>query len=253
MSGRGSGRIRLFVGNRGSGRVNVLPGRVQEKWPVDNSRGSSELFKICWQMKFEVAKLVYTLLTLTSIDQSLWLIWNKIAHNMVHFEPTPIPLAHIFLRAQTKKMQCLPLYQLYFCYIFITMTDNIDDACQGEMKKMYKGIFMNGTNKESFNVPNRHSWTSTFDLPTGRLIVSPINISKSRAGTVRLPQLTRPLYGTPVPSKGRVGSWATPHATGGPNYCVLFRRSGSPTVGPPRSRPPLQVQVKGSDGPQMFR
>ena len=36
-SGRGSGRVRLFVGNRGSGRVNVSPGRVQEKWPVDNS------------------------------------------------------------------------------------------------------------------------------------------------------------------------------------------------------------------------
>ena len=27
-SGRGSGRVRLFVGNRGSGRVNVSPGRV---------------------------------------------------------------------------------------------------------------------------------------------------------------------------------------------------------------------------------
>ena len=33
----GSGRVRLFVDNRGSGRVNVSPGRVQEKWPVDNS------------------------------------------------------------------------------------------------------------------------------------------------------------------------------------------------------------------------
>ena len=45
----GRGRVRLFVCNRGSGRVNVLPGRVgstfcrvglgrvQEKWPVDNS------------------------------------------------------------------------------------------------------------------------------------------------------------------------------------------------------------------------
>ena len=27
-SGRGSGRVTLFVGNRGSGRVNVSPGRV---------------------------------------------------------------------------------------------------------------------------------------------------------------------------------------------------------------------------------
>ena len=40
-SGSGSGRVRLFVGNRGSGRVNVSAGRVgsrvQEKWPVDNS------------------------------------------------------------------------------------------------------------------------------------------------------------------------------------------------------------------------
>ena len=32
-----SGRVRLFVDNRGSGRVNVSPGRVQEKLPVDNS------------------------------------------------------------------------------------------------------------------------------------------------------------------------------------------------------------------------
>ena len=31
------GRVRLFVGNRRSGRANVSPGRVQEKWPVDNS------------------------------------------------------------------------------------------------------------------------------------------------------------------------------------------------------------------------
>ena len=42
-SGRvGSGRVRLFVGNRGSGRVGsgqrfAGSGRVQEKWPVDNS------------------------------------------------------------------------------------------------------------------------------------------------------------------------------------------------------------------------
>ena len=35
-SGRRSGRVRLLVSNRGSGRVNILPGRVQEKWPVDN-------------------------------------------------------------------------------------------------------------------------------------------------------------------------------------------------------------------------
>ena len=35
--GNGSGRVRLFVGNRGSGRINVSPGRVQEEWPVDNS------------------------------------------------------------------------------------------------------------------------------------------------------------------------------------------------------------------------
>ena len=38
----GSGWVRLFVGNRGSGRVGstfrrVGSGRVQEKWPVDNS------------------------------------------------------------------------------------------------------------------------------------------------------------------------------------------------------------------------
>ena len=48
----GSGRVRLFVGNHGSGRVgsgrvgsgrvgsgrvNVSPGRVREKWPMDNS------------------------------------------------------------------------------------------------------------------------------------------------------------------------------------------------------------------------
>ena len=37
-----SGRVRLFVGNRGSGRVGsgqrfVGSGRAQEKWPVDNS------------------------------------------------------------------------------------------------------------------------------------------------------------------------------------------------------------------------
>ena len=30
-SGNGSGRVRLFVGNRGSGRVNVSPGRVGSK------------------------------------------------------------------------------------------------------------------------------------------------------------------------------------------------------------------------------
>ena len=30
-SGCGSGRVRLFVGNRGSGRVNVSPGRVGSK------------------------------------------------------------------------------------------------------------------------------------------------------------------------------------------------------------------------------
>ena len=30
-SGRGWGRVRLFVGNRGSGRVNVSPGRVGSK------------------------------------------------------------------------------------------------------------------------------------------------------------------------------------------------------------------------------
>ena len=41
--GRATGRVRLFVGNRGSGRVHVSPGRVQEKWPVDNS-------DIQWQM-----------------------------------------------------------------------------------------------------------------------------------------------------------------------------------------------------------
>ena len=39
--GRAAGRVRLFVGNRGSGRVNVSPGRVQEKWPVDNSGTTS--------------------------------------------------------------------------------------------------------------------------------------------------------------------------------------------------------------------
>ena len=37
-SGRGSGQVRLFGGNRESGRVNVSSGRVQEKWPVNNSR-----------------------------------------------------------------------------------------------------------------------------------------------------------------------------------------------------------------------
>ena len=36
-SGRGSGRVRLFVGNRGSGQRSGGSGRVQEKWPVDNS------------------------------------------------------------------------------------------------------------------------------------------------------------------------------------------------------------------------
>ena len=36
-SGRGSGRVRLFVGNRGSGQRFAGSGRVQEKWPVDNS------------------------------------------------------------------------------------------------------------------------------------------------------------------------------------------------------------------------
>ena len=29
--GRAAGRARLFVGNRGSGRVNVSPGRVESK------------------------------------------------------------------------------------------------------------------------------------------------------------------------------------------------------------------------------
>ena len=40
-SGRGLGRVRLLVSNRGLGRVNVSPGRVQEKWPVDNSDTSA--------------------------------------------------------------------------------------------------------------------------------------------------------------------------------------------------------------------
>ena len=44
--GKGLGRVRLFVGNRGSGRANVSPGqvgsgRVQEKWPVDNFEWTS--------------------------------------------------------------------------------------------------------------------------------------------------------------------------------------------------------------------
>ena len=34
--GRAAGRVRLFVSNRGSGRVNVSPGWVKEKWPMDN-------------------------------------------------------------------------------------------------------------------------------------------------------------------------------------------------------------------------
>ena len=34
--GRVAGRVRLFVGYRGSGRVKFSPGRVQEKWHVDN-------------------------------------------------------------------------------------------------------------------------------------------------------------------------------------------------------------------------
>ena len=33
----GSSRVRLFVGNRGSGQRFAGTGRVQEKWPVDNS------------------------------------------------------------------------------------------------------------------------------------------------------------------------------------------------------------------------
>ena len=37
----GSGRIRLFVGNLGSGQRFAGSGRVQEKWPVDNSVGIS--------------------------------------------------------------------------------------------------------------------------------------------------------------------------------------------------------------------
>ena len=49
-SGRGSGPVRLFVRNRGLGRVNVSPsrvrsGRVQEKWPVDNSGTSLSLLQ----------------------------------------------------------------------------------------------------------------------------------------------------------------------------------------------------------------
>ena len=36
-SGRGSGRVGLFLGNRGSGQRFAGSGRVQEKWPVDNS------------------------------------------------------------------------------------------------------------------------------------------------------------------------------------------------------------------------
>ena len=35
--GGGSGRVRLFAGNSGSGRVSVSPGWVQEKSTVDNS------------------------------------------------------------------------------------------------------------------------------------------------------------------------------------------------------------------------
>ena len=41
--GRAAGQVRLFVGNRGSGGVNVSPGRVQEKWPVDNSGSASAI------------------------------------------------------------------------------------------------------------------------------------------------------------------------------------------------------------------
>ena len=37
-SGRGSGRVGSdFIGNRGSGQRFAGSGRVQEKWPVDNS------------------------------------------------------------------------------------------------------------------------------------------------------------------------------------------------------------------------
>ena len=47
-SGRGSGRVGLLVGNRGSGRaVNVSPDRVQEKWPVDNS-ALNPVTKVVW-------------------------------------------------------------------------------------------------------------------------------------------------------------------------------------------------------------
>ena len=35
--GPAAGRVRLFVGNRGSGQRFAGSGRVQEKWPVDNS------------------------------------------------------------------------------------------------------------------------------------------------------------------------------------------------------------------------
>ena len=35
--GRAAGRVRLFVSNRVSGQRFAGSGRVQEKWPVDNS------------------------------------------------------------------------------------------------------------------------------------------------------------------------------------------------------------------------
>ena len=40
-SGLGSGRVESDFWSAISGRVNVLPGRVQEKWPVDNSGGDT--------------------------------------------------------------------------------------------------------------------------------------------------------------------------------------------------------------------
>ena len=41
--GEGSGRVRLFVGNRGSGLVNVSPGRVRSKNSDPWSTGRGQL------------------------------------------------------------------------------------------------------------------------------------------------------------------------------------------------------------------
>ena len=69
------GRVKLFVGNRGPGLVNVSPGRVQEKWPVDNSA----LFSVAYSQVSEVeAKLISLSHPFHSFSILVYLIRNPV-------------------------------------------------------------------------------------------------------------------------------------------------------------------------------